>query len=95
MNEKPYTTTQYSLYDKSLYLQRLLFAIEGNFRSDSTDQYATDCKNRLMAEAGNSVDDAILALTDILEIIGYFPAVREIATGEVTKWKQPTKYEGK
>lgn len=95
MNEKPYITTQYSVYDKSLYLQRLLFAINSNFRGDSTDQYATDCKNRLMVEAGNSVDDAILALTDILEIIGYFPAVREIATGEVTKWKQPTKYEGR
>ena len=93
MNEENCATTKYSIYDKSLYLQRLLFAIEGNFRGDSTDQYATDCKNRLMVEAGNSVDDAITALTDILEIIGYFPAVREIATGEVTKWKQPTKYE--
>lgn len=93
MKEKPYTTTKYSVYDKSLYLQRLLFAIDNNFRGDLMDKYAIDCKDSLMTDAGKSIDDAITALTDALEIIGYFPAIREVSGGRQA-WRQPTKITG-
>ena len=90
--EKPYTEVKYSIYDKSLYLQRLLFAIESNFRSENIDDFADNARKSLLKHAENGIDDAIDALTDVLEIIGYFPTIREVSIGGNAIWKQPTKY---
>lgn len=89
--EKHYNEIKYSMYDKSLYLQRLLFAIESNFRQGNIDEHAENTKNILTKDAEKSIDDAICSLTDILEIIGYFPTVREISSNKGEIWRQPTR----
>ena len=94
MTNKPYTTTEYSIYDKTLYLQRLLFSIDNNMRDASISEEANTLKERLLKQAKEDVDNAITSLTDILEIIGYFPTIREVQEG-VQLWKQPLKFTSK
>lgn len=91
MDNKPYTTTEYSIYDKTLYLQRLLFAIDNNMRDATVDEEANTLKERLLQQAREDIDNAITSLTDILEIIGYFPTIREVQGG-MEIWKQPKKF---
>lgn len=91
MTSKPYTTTEYSIYDKTLYLQRLLFSVDNNMRDTAVSEEANTLKERLLKQAKEDIDNAITSLTDILEIIGYFPTIREIQ-GDVQIWKQPLKF---
>ena len=90
-NSKPYTEIRYSIYDKTLYLQRLLYAVDTATRGIDDDSVAS-IRHTLMEQANKEVDNAIASVQDILELIGYFPQVRDIDNDKVRIWKQPTRY---
>ena len=66
-------------FDKSLYLQRLLYAVEHAAKFDgATDDSTLWNYRHTLAEADKELDNAILSITYALELKGFFPRITEI-----------------
>lgn len=89
------TYRQYSAFDKTTYLQRLLFAIENACKGIWENDEQARIKSLLIKQAETEIDNAIGSLTDILEIIGYFPVISDNLRNAEKIWKQPYKKETK
>ena len=88
---KPYEVRQYDLYDKTLLIQRLLFAISQNCREDLLNTEATNLHKLIMKDAEQAADSLIDCLSTALEVIGYLPTIREVSSQQPTLWRQPVR----
>ena len=68
-----------NLYDKTLFLQRLLYACEktSKFSGYDDDSLVYNYKTSLKA-AETEIDNAIESILYALELRGYLPAIKEI-----------------
>lgn len=68
-----------TLYDKTLFLQRLLFACEkaSKFTGKEDDSLVWNYKNSLR-DAEKDVDNACESLIYALELRGYLPQIKEV-----------------
>ena len=84
-----YTKKEYSLFDKTLYVQRLLFAIDNDY--SHLDEYAQNAVKQLKQEANRDIDNAIEDLQNALEVTGFFPQIREVSSQSPSLWRQPVR----
>ena len=89
--DKPYDVKQYDLYDKTLLIQRLLFAISQNCREDLLNSEAVNLHKIIMKDAEQAADSLIDCLSTALEVIGYLPTIREVSNQRPTLWRQPVR----
>lgn len=67
-----------SIYEKTLYIQRLLYALDRIETTWRGDKYASDRMRASRAMADKEIDSVIDTLHDILEISGIFPKLKEV-----------------
>lgn len=67
-----------NIFDKTLYLQRLIYAqgqaLKGISNNDDRRQVIT----ALNKQAETEIDNAIMSMTDSLEVMGILPVIREV-----------------
>ena len=66
-----------TIFEKTLYLQRLIFAIEQSDKRGFADKYAAANMGVQKREAEDYIDAAIECYVCALEVVGYFPTIRE------------------
>ena len=88
---KNYTTREYDIYDKTLLIQRLLFAVSQNCRDDLLNNDAITLNRLVMKDAEKAADNLIDCLLIALESIGYLPTVKEVSSQQPQLWRQPTR----
>ena len=68
-----------STFDKTLYIQRLLFACEHAAKFDSSPSESETCNYRnTLKEADKQLDETIQSITYALELKGFFPKIVEV-----------------
>ena len=92
---KGYVTKGFDIYDKTLLAQRLLFAISQNCKEDLLNNDALNLHRLIMKDADKAVDNLIDTLNTALEVIGFFPQIKEISSDKPKLWRQPTLVSGK
>lgn len=92
---KPYETKHFDIYDKTLLIQRLLFAISQNCKEELMNREAIDLHKLIMKDAEKNADNLIDTLNTALEVIGFFPCVREVSSSSPQLWRQPTRVTAK
>lgn len=88
---KPYETKHFDIYDKTLLIQRLLFAISQNCKEELMNREAIDLHKLIMKDAEKNADNLIECLSTALEVIGYLPVIREVSSQQPQLWRQPTR----
>lgn len=67
-----------NIFDKTLYLQRLIYAQGQAMKHLRTDDERRSVIGCLSKQAEQEIDNAIASHTQILEICGVIPTVREV-----------------
>lgn len=88
---KGYTTREYDIYDKTLLIQRLLFAVNQNCKEDLLNTEAVNLHKLVMKDAEKAADNLIECLSTALEVIGYLPVIQEVSSQQPRLWRQPTR----
>lgn len=66
-----------TIFDKTLYLQRLLYAINQAGKLPFPDRIISDNVKRTMTEAETKIDDAINLMHNNLSWLGLMPEIKE------------------
>lgn len=84
-----YEKKDYGIFEKSLYIQRLLYAIDAdtNFVDDVTKNIISNVKK----DANKEIDAVIESLQYCLELMGFFPQIREVSSQNPSLWRQPVR----
>lgn len=64
-------------FEKSLYLQRLLYQTEKELTNQNRDKESKSLALMYMTQASTALDDAVECYTEALSTLGFFPAIKE------------------
>lgn len=84
-----YEKKEYGIFEKTLYVQRLLYAIDAD--TSFVDDVTRNLISNVKKDANKEIDAVIESLQYCLELTGFFPQIRDVSSQSPSLWRQPTR----